>query len=371
MQVKNIYPLSITRDYVAAWGLVEAARELIQNALDSDSPFDFTFEPYQTEAGQTLYNFYLRSEFSRLEARHLLLGTSSKANDESKIGSFGEGFKIALLVLTREGYCAAVRNGNVLWTPFFTHNEDFGAEVLAIKEEGPTGIDQGLCFMISGISSEEAGKIRGCCLKMQEETIGETTRTPYGDILHEMPGELYVGSLFICHIPGLQHGYNLKPEHVKLERDRQTVDNWDLKWLLSKVWYSVGKPDVVAQMIYDNVPDVSSCQYNHDEMVKQAAYAIYKEKHPGAILAESPQEMRKMIEQGLVTTIYTGAGFASVVKATDAYQQDRQAIAPRPTSPFDFLTSWFNAHKKGMDAITAKHFKETVLTTAAHWKADA
>lgn len=371
MQVMKTYELSITRDYVSGWGLVEAARELIQNALDSDSPFEFDFEPYQTEAGGTLYNFYLRSEFSRLEARHLLLGTTSKAKDESKIGSFGEGFKIALLVLTREGYCAAVRNGDVLWTPYFTHSEQYAAEVLAIKEEGPTGINQGLAFMISGISDEEVSAIRGCCLKMQEQTIGEVTKTPYGEILHDMPEELYVGSLFICKVPGLKFGYNLNPEHVKLERDRRTVDNWDLKWLLSNVWYSVGKPDVVAQMIYDSVPDVSSCQYNHDEMVKQAAYAIYKEKHPGAILAESPQEMRKMIEKGLVTTIYAGAEFASVVKATDAYQQDRQAIAPRPTSPHDFLTSWFNAHEKGMDALTAKHFKETVLTTAAHWKADA
>lgn len=371
MQHKKTYTLSLTRDYVSGWGLVEAARELIQNALDSDSPFEFDFEPYQTEAGGTLYNFYLRSEFSRLEARHLLLGTTSKAKDESKIGSFGEGFKIALLVLTRKGYCAAVRNGDVLWTPEFAYSEEYGAEVLTIKEEGPTGINQGLTFMISGISDDEVGDIRSCCLKMQEGTIGEVTQTKYGEILHDMPGELYVGSLFICKVPGLKFGYNLKPEHVKLERDRRTVDNWDLKWLLAEVWYSVGKPDVVAQMIYDGVPDVSSCQYNNNSLVQQAAYAIYKEKHPGAILAESPQEMRKMIEQGLTTTVYVGDGFASAVKATDEYKADREALAPRPPSPFDFLTSWFNAHKKGMDGITAKHFEETVLSTSVHWKADA
>lgn len=39
----KIYPLSLTKDYVSRWGMVEAVRELIQNSLDSSAPFKYEF----------------------------------------------------------------------------------------------------------------------------------------------------------------------------------------------------------------------------------------------------------------------------------------------------------------------------------------
>lgn len=359
--MSKIYPLSIARDYVSAWGLAEAVRELIQNALDSDSPFDYAFNV----EGDGTYSFVLRSEFSRLEARHLLLGVTSKAENEKAIGSFGEGFKIALLVLTRLGYPVVVRNGDKLWTPFFKMSEDFGFETLCIREE-PAGIDVGLEFNVRGLTGEDVGLIRRACLKMQGD-IGAVTKTRKGEILHDMPGEIYVGSLFICKVEGLQCGYNLNPEDITLERDRQTVGDWDLRWLLADIWYVTGKPDVVAQMIYDGVSDVSHCRYNHDALVSKAAYNIFKEKHPGALLAESPAELRRMIEDGLTTTVFVGEGFANTVKRTDEYKADREVIAPAPPTPYEFLTSWGNANLK-KDTLLLKHFTEQVLETAKQWK---
>jgi hypothetical protein len=38
------YELSLVKTYVASWGLAQAVRELIQNALDSDSPFVYEFK---------------------------------------------------------------------------------------------------------------------------------------------------------------------------------------------------------------------------------------------------------------------------------------------------------------------------------------
>ncbi len=68
--------------------------------------------------------------------------------------------------------------------------------------------------------------IRASCLQMQDH-IGAIKMTSKGDILLEKPGELYVGGLYICKTE-MKYGYNIKPEFIKLERDRQTVSSYDL-----------------------------------------------------------------------------------------------------------------------------------------------
>ena len=68
------FALSLTRNYVSRWGAVEAIRELIQNALDSESPFVYEF----IESGEGL-GLKLNSEFTVLTPQTLLLGATSKA----------------------------------------------------------------------------------------------------------------------------------------------------------------------------------------------------------------------------------------------------------------------------------------------------
>ena len=52
----------------------------------------------------------------------MVLGSTSKAGRADDVGSFGEGYKIALLVLTRNGYDVKVLNGNKQWVPEFRHS---------------------------------------------------------------------------------------------------------------------------------------------------------------------------------------------------------------------------------------------------------
>src|ERR1700739_1580963 len=116
------YELPLTRDYVRSWTAVEAIRELTQNALD--------------HRGGALHggvgdNFAsIISYGAKLESKTLLLGCTSKADDAHSIGSFGEGYKIALLVLAREGLDVKVWNNDVVWIPRFGLSATFGEEVL-------------------------------------------------------------------------------------------------------------------------------------------------------------------------------------------------------------------------------------------------
>lgn len=44
---KRTYELPIAREYVRHWSMPEAVREIIQNALDSDSPFEYEFKDHK------------------------------------------------------------------------------------------------------------------------------------------------------------------------------------------------------------------------------------------------------------------------------------------------------------------------------------
>ena len=100
------YTLSLTKEYVSHWGVSEACRELIQNVIDNPKPYEYNFDEYLPG----LFKFTLTSKDTWLHPSTLLLGTSSKKED-GYIGHFGEGYKLALLVLTRLGKAVTVING--------------------------------------------------------------------------------------------------------------------------------------------------------------------------------------------------------------------------------------------------------------------
>ena len=209
----TIYPLSITRNYVSRWGVNHAVRELIQNAIDSESPFRYEF---------THDSLRLTSEFTILTPQTLLLGSTSKADTGDMIGSFGEGYKIALLVLTRLGYPVEIHNGNKLWVPAFEYSKIFNEEILVIHESLLSDRkNSGLTMVVGGLDQQIKDSIIDSCLLMQDN-VGEIKSTKYGDILLERPGKLYVGGLYICDVD-TEYGYSIHPKHIRLERDRQTV----------------------------------------------------------------------------------------------------------------------------------------------------
>jgi hypothetical protein len=356
------YELSLTRDYVSRWGMPQAVRELIQNAIDSGSPFKYEFIP--GENGQTLV---LNSEFSVLTPQCLLLGYTSKAQDEDAIGSFGEGFKLALLVLVRENYKIEIYNGDVIWSPYFKHSKIFNADILAIGEYVMVDkLYKGLTVLVHGLDEQAVESIKASCLFMQDN-IGAIRSTQYGDILLEQKGKLYVGSLFICDTD-LNYGYNIKPKYLRLERDRQTVHSWDLRSTTIKCWFDLNEPDRVAQMIMDQVPDVSYAEYGSPEIVKEACYNLFKKMHPGHLIASSPQDLKDKIEQGLTRTVYAGSVMFNAVSGSSAYKAEVRGLAKPRHEPHTQLTEFLSAHRDEMRRPAIVAFKELIAEAKRSWK---
>ena len=350
---RRSYELPLAKTYVRHWGMAEAVRELLQNAIDSDSPFEWEF------GADTLH---IRSRHSRLQANTLLLGQTSKADSTDTIGSFGEGYKIALLVLTREGYPVTVHNGDRVWRPAFRMSRQFDAEVLCIDDEAAQQRREGLEFEVGGLSPADMATIADGCLHMQA-TVGEVHETRYGRILRERPGRLYVGGLYVCDT-GTQFGYDMQPEYLTLERDRQTVSNFDLLYLTKQMWFETKRWEEIAQMIGDGVKDMEYAEYGAPELVKDACYRAFRAKHPGAVIAKNQDELDALVKRGM-TNVVVAERWAPLVSTAPLYCAE--VVVPM-APPADVLRKWLAANRKHMRGAAIEAFKKDLLVPAETWR---
>lgn len=348
------YELPLSRSYVRHWGMAEAVREIIQNALDSDSPFEYEF-------GDD--SLIVRSRNATLKPSSLLLGATTKAEQEDTIGSFGEGYKIALLVLTREGYEVVVHNGGRDWTPRFKPSKQFDDEVLVIEDAPAPAKIKGLAFEVKGLSPADIATIKDSCLHMQDH-IGAVLETKFGLILRHRPGKLYIGSLYICDTQ-LTFGYDIKPQFLALERDRKTVRNFDLQWQTKEMWFETGRLEEIATLMEQGIPDLEYAEHSAPEFVKEACYRNFMQKHPGKVIAKDQDELQKLVKQGMQVVISTSRAYTTLVSSHQAHQKQ---VYVHVITPEEIIHKWFDSNRRYLrkDGIVAY---KALLAESKNWKA--
>lgn len=283
------YELSLSAEYVPDWGLEESFRELWQNALDQEVSNPDNKMSWSWDVKSQI--FEISSKESSLDKSTLLLGHSTKAYDTKTIGKFGEGYKLALLVLSRLGKSVKIFNykDKELWTPKIIKSRRYGADLLVVdvkKYIFKSVPDANLTFQISGIRKDDYSRIKDTVLHMQSGF--QKIETSEGSILTDTrhAGMIFVKGLLIMkakpHIS--KYGYDLLPDSVNLDRDRALIESFDLNWQTSKIWGSgVLDSDMISTAIIDEIPDVkylnSQCPSIDGSYVKvmdkfQATYGV-------------------------------------------------------------------------------------------------
>lgn len=217
------YELSLSRNYVSNWGIEEAIRELLQNAKDSSGE-------EKIEIDKTKGIVVISNKNTSISSSTLLLGNTSKKDDLDKIGQFGEGYKLAILVLLREGKKITINNGNKRWIPSFEYSENFNCEVLCITEFDNNGND--LDFIISSFEVKELVQLEKEFLGLNGQAYN-SIQTSYGEILTDADykGKVFVDGLPVYEDDNFDYGYNFKPCYVSLDRDRKSINIYELKRL--------------------------------------------------------------------------------------------------------------------------------------------
>lgn len=264
------YELTLTQNYVSDWTFCDAIRELIQNGIDQeiiDSGNEFSVDyDYNTKI------LKLINSKSKLSINTLLLGKSNKSNNEDTVGQFGEGYKIAALVLNRLGKIFTIFNNekNEIWTSKFKNSEKWREKILSFYVDKVPSDNTGLIIEVKNVTSNEYSDLCNIWLGFYEEEYSlEKIETKYGDILlnEDLKDRIFVNGLAVDCSETMEYGYNFKPKYIKLERDRKTCNSWQARDTTSLMIAEAmvrGKLeiDTVKRLVEKNADDVYNLEFN-------------------------------------------------------------------------------------------------------------
>lgn len=269
--MSECYELSLTPNYVSDWTFNDALRELIQNGIDQETIRPDNKFSIDYDEGKEVIR--LVNKNAKLKISTLLLGKTNKSNDEDTVGQFGEGYKIAALVLNRLGKTFTIYNNErkEIWTSRFKNSAKWGSEILAFYiEKQPDADEKNLVIEIGHVNWTEYDGLSDIWLGLSAEyDETEKVETSYGEILlgEEMAGKTYVNGLYVACNEELKHGYNFKAKYINLERDRKTCDSWNARQVTAKMIAEAmvqGKMEIktVCRMIEEDTNDVYNMEFN-------------------------------------------------------------------------------------------------------------
>jgi len=205
----STYNLMLSPSYVPGWGDFDALREFISNAKDAgDHSVEFN-------DNRVVISTPSNPSLSQM----LMMGCGDKASDSSTIGQFGEGMKVAALVLTRGN------RGLTICTPMGTFTFGFRT---------PPGFDSPSLHTLLDHSTT----CEGCRVEFSGANLKELYDTRFIDSELTQLGKagktmkLFSKGVFITEIKE-KALYNWNINDLKLNRDRSIPNMFDVKWMIS------------------------------------------------------------------------------------------------------------------------------------------
>lgn len=332
--------LPIASDYVSSWTIVDAIRELFQNAIDATADGSQWSWEY-SEHEQTLR---ITSLNASLSTATLLLGKSSKVGDSKTIGQFGEGYKLATLVLLRNDKKVVFKNAGTgeIWCPRFISSKRFNCKVLGFFIEKEYAIGKDLTVEVHGITEQEWEEQivpSNLYLRNDYKIVAET---PVGQVL-DLKGLVFINGLFVCSYDEYHYGYNFKPEQLKLDRDRKLASDFDLEWLASKIWVISNEYKLISELASKNAADVKYVEYNAYQQrdtytaACSDAYFSFKEEHGDKAVPVTAQYELEQVPAGYKGIIVPEVYKTMIVKSQE-YEEPK--VEPK-LSLYERFKTWY------------------------------
>jgi len=246
--------------------------------LDPASTLTFEYTPQHERLTVGNHN-------CELKPRSLLLGISDKRDNKKLIGQFGEGYKLALLVLTRLSYDVTIYNNEFIWKPRFEYNEEYESNVLVITIEEAEVSSPGVFFEIKDVGQRAYA---GVC----EKFLG--ANSPTNVILKDdfLRSKVFVNGLFVCQIEKLSWGYNFSADRIKVDRDRGMASTFDVTWQASKLWEQTSDPKQLYKEFAKDSLDVEFC-VRPTSATSNAIVEQFKAEHPGCVPVATQEELSR------------------------------------------------------------------------------
>ena len=240
----------ITKEYIPDWDSADGLREYVVNALDSDSPMEYSIGTDSMS---------ITSVGAVLHISDFLLGKSTNRDKKSSVGKHGEGILTGAIPILREGGEVCFYNNGEMWEPVFKHDEDFGKEILCIEVTEDQNDMEGFTVYYKG-SEDTIETVKDRCLYLKEMP-DQVYESSMGRVFQEPVSRLYVGGFWVCDSPRHKYSYDFSPEVMPINRDRKVLADWDVGINCSKLLAEVADQVDFGEMVLSGQYDTHYLQY--------------------------------------------------------------------------------------------------------------
>lgn len=239
----------ISENYIPDWTVQDAIREIYQNFIDYGE-----YSVDKISVDKDYENVIFSNDFEPDSADLLIIGDSNKTSTSR--GKYGEGLKMAALVILRNGGKMVINT-----TTFYAEFSIITNTNTNIKTLGVTITEPSLYTKVSKFDlwiTLPINEFEAYQDKLIKPIDVIHTTEEYGSIVNKPKGSIYVGGLFVCVLNDLDYAYDIQPKHISLDRDRKVPQNFEVKWTISKIQETYTKFDITGKsedVTYSNIPD--------------------------------------------------------------------------------------------------------------------
>ena len=369
--------LSLSIDYLKHWTLNMALRELFQNAIDRQAQG----EEYKMT---WLYNpetsiLVIKNRNTVIKRQSLALGKTSKDDDSTALGQFGEGYKLAMLILARNKHLVEVINGDELWTAGFSYSEMFETDMLyvMISKLSNKKVNHDIEFHVNGITQEEfdAYKMENLYLQRDYGKIDTENCEILTDSVNN--GKIFIGGLYICPYHGnTLYGYNFEVGIFQLGRDRQMIDGYDASWQASKAVTDaiLTKKEVLEQVIQARevkMEDTRFLAQNANDVLTNAFWEVFSKEYPDCLPIKYSFDADELSKKYFDFKFHVvGEKQYDILVKSDGYEKLRKSLKkrPKPDSPLTIINRFYDDNVHIMSEELKKEYAKIIMVSAIDWK---
>jgi hypothetical protein len=373
-----LYNLNLTADYCPDWGFWEAIREIIQNGDDQERNDPLNIFTINYDSKKELLT--LSSKESILNRETILMGKTIKADDDNSTGQYGEGYKVALAVLTRLGKKVVIKNFklNERWEAVLKKDKKYNnAEVVKInisKFRFTKTPDNNLSWEVHNVSKKDWLSIQDKYLNFNKNLDKFTDRENESVLFDKKyKGCVFVNGLFVEKSnENLAFGYSFTPKNIKLDRDRRAVEGFYLKYYASKILAQYGNESEInakklIRLISKEYADIEhlDSHTNLNNFIVDKVKDSFSKKHGKNAYPVSTQEEMELVSNrnSKIKAVITNNKENKLLKKTKEYQdldsfcEDRNITKDTEDTPTDLLNSFLLKYNDDF----GYHMKEDLL----------
>ena len=231
---KITYPIS--KNYVENWSFVDAGREILANAIDSSQ---------NKEKAQIYYKdgyCVISDNGIGIDKKNFVIGNSQK--QDSEIGMFGEGLKLASLVMAREDRDMSIETKGFTYYPMLEDNEEFNTEIFSIKFVENSKVE-GTTIKFKS-TQEEVDSIKALFLEFKSG-MDILTYEDIEVILNEK-NNIYVKGLKSANI-NTMFSYNVLDKNIVNTRDRNHINEDKFNHILSNFYNTTTDKKIMTEFL--------------------------------------------------------------------------------------------------------------------------